>query len=329
MRYSVIIPVYNRPDEVEELLESLLHAKTADFEVLVVEDGSSLPCEGVVRRFEQLLPVRYFVKPNSGPGTTRNYGAERARGRYLIFFDSDCIIPPEYFSHTDAELNGRPVDLFGGPDRSHPSFTPVQKAISYAMTSFFTTGGIRGGRRKLDSFHPRSFNMGISAEAFRKVGGFSSMRFGEDVDLSLRLIEAGYQARLFPKAFVYHKRRTDFRKFFKQVFNSGLARINLWRRHPGSLKPVHLLPALFVMGMLMLLIASVFFPVLLLFPLAYSVALFADSLLHRNGVRVALLSVPAAWVQLAAYGMGFIYAFWRVVLFGKKENGAFLNRFYS
>lgn len=328
MRFSVIIPVYNRPGEVDELLESLTQQNFSDFEVIIVEDGSSKPCNEVVSRYSSNLNLKYFFKDNTGPGLTRNFGAERSNGEFLIFFDSDCIIPTDYFMKVEEELSLGEVDFFGGPDATHSSFTDVQKAIGYSMTSFFTTGGIRGGKVKLERFTPRSFNMGIKADAFKTVGGFSNMRFGEDVDLSLRLFEKGFRSRLFPKAFVYHKRRADFRKFFKQVFNSGMARINLSVNHKGSLKIVHLLPAGFVVAMCVVLLFSWLYPVILFLPLLYSIAILFDSFFHGNSARVALLSVVAAWVQLFGYGLGFMYALWLWVFHGVKPDGAFTKNFY-
>ena len=248
MKYSILIPVFNRPDEVDELLASLCGQTVTDFEVVVAEDGSSVPCADVVERYRGRLDVSYHAKSNSGPGPTRNFAAARARGEYLIILDSDVVLPPGYLAAIDAELAAAPCDAFGGPDRAHPSFTPMQKAINYAMTSFFTTGGIRGGKKKMDKFYPRSFNMGVRADVYRALGGFSEMRFGEDIDLSTRLFEGGHTCRLMPGAWVWHKRRTDLRKFFRQVHNSGIARINLTKRHPGTLKLVHLLPAVFTVG---------------------------------------------------------------------------------
>ncbi len=237
MKYSIIIPVYNRPDEVDELLQSLKEQSFKDMEVIIVEDGSSQPCENVVHRYASKLPLRYYTKENSGPGQTRNFGAEHSQGEFLIFLDSDCVLPPDFLKEVDVELCRKECDAWGGPDRAHDSFTPVQKAISYSMTSFITTGGIRGGKKQMDKkFYPRSFNMGIRRSLYRQLGGFSSMRFGEDIDLSLRIYKSGASCRLFPEAWVWHKRRTDFKKFFKQVHNSGIARINLMKRHPGSLK---------------------------------------------------------------------------------------------
>ena len=227
MKYSFIVPVYNRPDEVDELLESLEGQTLKDFEVVVVEDGSDKPCKDVCDRHADVLDIHYYIKPNSGPGQSRNYGAERAGGEYLIVLDSDVVLPEGYLAAVDKELQDAPADAFGGPDRAHPSFTDTQKAISYSMTSFYTTGGIRGGNKKLDKFYPRSFNMGIRRETYMSLGGFSRMRFGEDIDFSIRIFKAGCRCRLFPEAWVWHKRRTDFRKFWRQVYNSGIARINL------------------------------------------------------------------------------------------------------
>ncbi len=328
MRFSLIIPVYNRPQEVDELLASLTLCNYSNFEVIVVEDGSDISCRDVVEKYSRNLNIRYYVKDNSGPGPTRNFGAERVSGDYLIFFDSDCLIPENFFDVVLSEMQHQPVDFFGGPDATHPNFSPVQKAIGYTMTSFFTTGGIRGGRVSLERFAPRSFNMGILASAFRQVGGFSNMRFGEDVDLSLRLFENGFKSRLFPKAYVYHKRRSDFRKFFKQVFNSGMARINLSLNHPGTLKLVHLLPSVFVLFMTTIVGISFISPLFLIIPLLYSLSILIDSLVKSKNFEVALLSIVAAWVQLYGYGLGFIYALWLWLIYGQKPQGAFMKSFY-
>jgi len=232
MKYSFIVPVFNRPDEVDELLRSLCEQTFTDFEVVIVEDGSQVPCKDVVEKYADRLPVRYFAKDNSGPGQTRNYGVERAEGDYVLILDSDVVVPSGYLQAVQDELEREDCDAFGGPDRAHDDFTPMQKAINYAMTSFFTTGGIRGGKKKLDKFYPRSFNMGVRREVYNRLGGFSEMRFGEDIDFSTRLFEQGCRVRLFPEAWVWHKRRTDLKKFFKQVHNSGIARINLEKPPP-------------------------------------------------------------------------------------------------
>lgn len=328
--FSLIIPVYNRPDEVAELLESLALQKCLDFEVIVVEDGSQLTCKNVVEGYQTRLNISYFYKENSGPGLSRNYGAERAIGEYLVFLDSDCIVPEEYVAVLKQACQAEKIDAFGGPDRAHHSFTPIQKAINYSMTSFFTTGGIRGQKKAMEKFHPRSFNMGFSRAVWNATGGFSGLRFGEDIDMSIRIMEAGFKTCLLSEAYVYHKRRTSFRKFFKQVYNSGMARINLFRLHPHSLKMVHCLPAIFLVGCLFLLIAtfllSPYWGTLLLLP---AVSFFFDSLLKNKNLRVAFLSIIAAYIQLIAYGLGFLHAV-IISFIGKKPlRGMFIKSFYK
>lgn len=339
MKYSIIIPVYNRPDEADELLLSLTKQTSKDFEVVIVEDGSSVPCKDVVGKYDGQLDIKYYQKENGGPGPARNYGVERAQGEYVLILDSDCVIPEGYIAAVDAELSANPCDAFGGPDAAHDSFTPVQKAISYSMTSFFTTGGIRGGKKKgaMDKFYPRSFNMGVKRSVYNELHGFSKMRFGEDIDFSYRIVEAGHPSRLFPEAWVWHKRRTDFRKFFKQVFNSGIARINLEKRHPGTMKLVHMLPMVFTVGViglvLLAIIAAVFIPdycwVPLIPLLLYALLIFVDSSRQNKSIKVGVLSVPAAFVQLMGYGLGFIKAWWLRCVQGKDEFTAFEKNFYK
>ena len=361
MKYSIIVPVFNRPDEVDELLESLTRQTCRDFEVVIVEDGSEVRCEDVVQRYANRLPVRYFEKPNSGPGQSRNYGAERSQGEYLIVLDSDVVLPEGYLAAVDEELTANPCEAFGGPDRAHESFTPVQKAINYSMTSFFTTGGIRGGKKKLDKFYPRSFNMGIKKTLFEALHGFSNMRFGEDIDFSIRIFKSGARCRLFPEAWVWHKRRTDFRKFFRQVHNSGIARINLYKKYPESLKLVHLLPALFTVGVATLLaifLTGLIFAglglalahgasgcnmglvvtylglalmLLALLPLVlYATIILVDSALQNRSLRVGLLSIPASFSQLLGYGTGFLRAWWLRCICGRNEElQAFKKTFYK
>ena len=345
MRYSIIVPVYNRPDEVEELLESLTRQTYRDFETIIVEDGSEVTCRSVCDKYKDRLPLSYYQKANSGPGQSRNYGAERAQGEYLIILDSDVVLPDQYLEAVETELSAQPCDAFGGADAAHPTFTPVQKAISYSMTSFFTTGGIRGGKKKLDRFYPRSYNMGIRRETYQKLGGFSPMRFGEDIDFSYRIIEAGCTSRLFPNAWVWHKRRTDLRKFFRQVYNSGIARINLTKRHPGTMKAVHLLPALFTIGTASLILLSAAGRILMEYDninrwywlcaapwlpiLLYSGMICVDSSIQNRSLKIGIISVAAAFVQLTGYGSGFIEAWWKRCLLGKDEFQAFEKTFYK
>lgn len=330
-KYSIIIPVYNRPEEVDELLASLVSGpKRDDYEVVVVEDGSAVPCEEVVRKYADRLNVAYFAKSNSGPGQTRNYGAERARGEWLLILDSDVLVPEGYLDAIDTYLAAHPdIDAFGGPDRAHESFTDMQKAINYGMTSFFTTGGIRGGKKKLDKFFPRSFNMGIRAEVYRQLGGFRAMRFGEDVDFSYRLVESGHRTALIPEAYVYHKRRTDLGKFFRQVHNSGIARVNLTILHPGTLKVVHLLPAAFTVGVFGALIIGPFWPICWWLLLAYCLLIVADSTAQNGSLKIGLLSVAAAFVQLMGYGTGFISAAWNRWVLKRENKDAFVENFYK
>ena len=361
MKYSIIVPVYNRPDEVDELLESLCSQTYKDFEVVIVEDGSQKPCKDVCDKYADILDLHYYLKENSGPGQSRNYGVERAHGEYVIILDSDVVLPTGYLAAVNCQLSILHYQLaaFGGPDAAHPSFTPVQKAISYSMTSFFTTGGIRGGKAKLDKFYPRSFNMGIRRDIYLQLGGFSKMRFGEDIDFSYRIVEAGYQPRLFPDAWVWHKRRTDFRKFFRQVYNSGIARINLEKRHPGTMKLVHLLPMVFtlgVVGCLLLILGGAglyaegewldahglrpydnmhqgvgfVFCMLGLFPLLfYSAVILVDSTIKNKSLKVGLLSIPAAFTQLMGYGFGFIESWWKRCVLKQDEFTAFEKNFYK
>ncbi|MBR3495222.1 MAG: glycosyltransferase [Prevotella sp.] len=356
MKYSIIVPVYNRPDEVDELLQSLTEQELKDFEVVIVEDGSQKPCKDVCDKFADILDLHYYVKENGGPGQARNYGAERARGEWLIILDSDVVLPKGYLKAVEEgvsaplphrEGQGGGSAAFGGPDASHPSFTPVQKAISYSMTSFFTTGGIRGGKAKLDKFYPRSFNMGIRRDVYLQLGGFSKMRFGEDIDFSYRIVEAGYRPQLFPEAWVWHKRRTDFRKFFRQVYNSGIARINLEKRHPGTLKLVHLLPMVFTVGVIALILMAAVARAMIHYDasnwhtwywiclaalspiLLYALIIFIDSSIKNKSLKVGLLSIPAAFVQLMGYGFGFIESWWKRCVLKKDEFTAFEKNFYS
>lgn len=329
MRVSLIIPVFNRPDEIDELLQSLTLQTDRDFEVIIVEDGSITDCKNIVEKYMKNLSLSYYFIDNSGPGQARNFGAKQAKGEYLIVLDSDCIIPENYIASVKKELKENPVDAFGGPDRALDSFTPIQKSINYAMTSFFTTGGIRGGKKKMDKFYPRSFNMGIRKEVYDSLGGFSKMRFGEDIDFSIRIYKGGYKVALFPSAYVYHKRRTDFRKFFKQVYNSGIARINLFKKYPDSLKLVHLLPAGFTIFLILFLLGG-FWRLYSLIPLLlFSLIVFVDASIQNKSIRIGVLSIISSFIQLTGYGSGFLSGFWNRVICRKGEYKAFENTFYK
>lgn len=329
MKISFIIPVFNRPAETEELLGSLLLQTERAFEVIIVEDGSSLSSETAVEKYRDQLDISYFYKENSGPGPSRNFGCGKAGGDYMIFLDSDCILPREYFQIVSERLESNYSDAFGGPDRAHPDFTNFQKAISFSMTSFLTTGGIRGGNERMEKFHPRSFNMGFSREVFDRTGGFSGMRFGEDIDLSIRILEQGFRTQLIREAFVYHKRRSNLRQFFKQVYNSGIARINIYKRHPGTLKPVHAAPAVFTLGILLLLLLSSLLSGYFMIPILFHLLLiFLSAAIKSRCVLVGLLALVTSYTQLIGYGAGFISAFWRRIVLGRDEYSAFKKNFY-
>lgn len=316
MRFSIIIPVFNRPDELRELLASLTEQTFTNFEVLVIEDGSTLRADGVVKEFQTKLSIHYYFKENTGQGFTRNYGFERAMGDYFIIFDSDALVPQAYFEVVNTRLRTDWLDAYGGPDAAHPGFTPVQKAISYSMTSPFTTGGIRGSKKNLGGqYHPRSFNMGLSRRVWETVGGYKITRMGEDIEFAIRIIGQGFKTGLIADAFIYHKRRTDFGQFFRQTRFFGRARINIARFYPKELKLVHTFPALFTIFVFLVPIWALVSPLLLglsvgvLFVLAALVLI--DATRKERSFKVGLLSVVAAYVQLLGYGTGFLSEGWK------------------
>lgn len=315
-RFSVIVPVYNRPQEVDDLLKSLAAQSCRDFEVLIVEDGSTVDCSEQCARWAAAgVAVRYFAKDNEGRSIARNHGIERAQGDYFVFFDSDCVIPPDYFATLSAELDREPVDCFGGPDAASDDFSDVQKAISFSMTAFLTTGGIRGGKVQLERFTPRSFNMGYSRRVYEAVGGFREM-FSEDIDMSTRIRQAGFSIRLIRPAFVYHKRRTSIAKFARQTYVFGMSRITLKLLYPGSLKPVHTLPALFTLGVVAMVLLAIFWQWWAILPLVlYALLLWVSALYETHSVKIASLAVVTSFVQLLSYGTGFLRAYvWKIVL---------------
>jgi glycosyltransferase involved in cell wall biosynthesis len=319
MFFSIIIPLYNRPQEINELLGTLTQQTYKQFEVLVIEDGSVHKAEDIVTGYSGKLDIRYFLKENEGQGFTRNFGFERAKGDYFIIFDSDCLIPPDYLQIVNDSLSSNWLDAYGGPDGAHPSFTPIQKAISYTMTSPFTTGGIRGNKKGIGQFHPRSFNMGISRKVWENAGGFIITRLGEDIEYSIRIHSLGYKIGLIPDAIVYHKRRTDFVKFYKQLHFFGRARINIYKFFPDQLKAVHFFPAAFTLGLGFTIVANVFgWPIAILCNCVLALIIlliFFHALWQNKSLKIAFLSIIAAFTQLTAYGLGFIQDFWkRVVL---------------
>jgi len=315
MFYSVIIPVYNRPDEVDELLESLRQQSYKNFETLIIEDGSTETCKEVVEKYSSELDITYYFKENSGQGFSRNYGFERANGDYFVVFDSDCLIPSHYFETVNDYLQKHKLDAWGGPDREHPSFTPVQKAISYAMTSPFTTGGIRGNKKHAGTFHPRSFNMGISREVFEKTGGYRITRMGEDIEFSIRIIREGFKTGLIPKAYVFHKRRTSLGQFYHQLHFFGRARINIGRFYPSEIKAIHALPSVFVAGTAFLLTLPFWnwslFKILIVPFLIFFALIFTHASYKNRSLYIGLLSTIAAFIQLIAYGIGFLSEWWQ------------------
>lgn len=317
MRYSVIIPVYNRPEEVDELLHSLTKQTYKSFEVVIVEDGSDQPAEHIVEKYTDQLDISYYFKENSGQGFSRNYGFKRANGDYFVVFDSDCIIPKHYFESVNKRLeeSNFTIDCWGGPDRAHESFSTIQKAINYSMTSFFTTGGIRGRKKQLGPYHPRSFNMGISKEVFEKTGGYRITRMGEDLEFSIRIINQGFRSVLIPDAYVYHKRRTSMLDFFRQLHFFGRARININRFHPGQIKLVHLFPLFFLIGIVLipitLMVSQPIFYALATAYGIYTILLLFESFIKEKQIKVAILSVAAGYTQLCAYAVGFITELFR------------------
>lgn len=308
--YSLIIPVYNRPQELDELLACIQTQEFKDFEVIVIEDGSTEDASAIIDKYKDAFSLAYYVKENGGQGFARNYAFERAKGDYFIILDSDALLEPNYLTEVDKAVKEQGLDLFGGPDQDHLSFTPIQKAISYSMTSFFTTGGIRGKEKNIGGqFHPRSFNMGISRKVYEATGGFKITRMGEDIEFSIRCISLGFKSGLIPKAFIYHKRRTDFRQFYKQLHFFGRARINISRFFPKELKAVHFFPFLFfsyyVLTGIALLAMPVYGLILLSGIVAYSLLIFIAALMSTKSIRIATLSIFAANIQLFAYGKGF------------------------
>ena len=333
MFFSLIIPVYNRPDEVDELLMSLSQMEYHDvYEIVIIEDGSTIKCQEVLEKYADKLNISYYFKPNSGPGDSRNFGMEKARGNYFIIFDSDCIIPANYLIEVENALKETYVDCFGGPDKALDSFSDIQKAINFAMTSFLTTGGIRGGSEKIGKFQPRSFNMGLSRRAFEVSKGFGNIHPGEDPDLSIRLWELGFETRLIPQAYVYHKRRIDWEKFAIQVNKFGKARpiLNSW--YPKYSKPTFFFPTLFILGLgvsIFMYLFSQNFDFLLQLYFIHFILIFITSSIQNKNIKVGYLSMIAVWKQFWGYGTGFLVSFVKVVLLKQKPQEAFPELFFK
>lgn len=329
-KFSVIIPVYNRPIEVDELLESLNDQTVKDFEIVIVEDGSIEDCKHIIEKYHARLDIKYHFKDNSGPGDSRNFGMKMAKGEYLIFFDSDCIIPADYFEKVSQALDTRPLDAYGGPDNAHNSFTIIQKAINYAMTSSITTGGIRGKSNNLDNYQPRSFNMGIRRNIFEHIDGFRDIHPGEDPDLSYRIMAEGYQVGLIEEAYVFHKRRVDFSKFIKQVYKFGVVRPILIKWYPDQFKLTYLLPSLFLLMSVVLVLLAVTISWIFISPLLLLVFIFfVDALIRTKNITTTLLAVLASFIQLYGYGYGFLKSAIKILILGQEERKVFPNFFFK
>lgn len=329
LKFSIIIPVYNRPFELDELLTSLTkQTYTNSFEVIIIDDGSSQSSENTVKKYQHQLDVKYYYKENSGPGLSRNFGMQKATGNYFVILDSDCILPKHYLDEVSKTLTNNFTDAFGAPDASHPSFTIIQKAINYSMTSILTTGGIRGNKNANSKFQPRSFNMGLSQKAFQKTNGFSNQRYGEDIDLAFRLWKNGINTQLIDKAFVYHKRRVNFKNFFKQTLNFGAARPILNKQYPNTAKITYWFPSLFIIGFLIAMVCLFIgykFPII--FYGVYFLLVFIDAFIRNKSVKVAIYSMYATFVQFLGYGLGFMRSFIRLNILKKSNEKTFPEMF--
>lgn len=331
LQFSFIIPVYNRPDEVRELLQSFCSLMGDSlFEIVIVEDGSTRDCKKVIETYGTKLNITYYKKQNTGPGDSRNFGMHRAKGNYFIILDSDCVLPPNYLDIVFKSLTNDYVDCFGGPDAAHSSFTNLQKAINFAMTSFITTGGIRGGNKRQKDFQPRSFNMGISKLAFEASNGFGNIHPGEDPDLAIRLSDLGYKTKLIPEAFVYHKRRVSWSKFYTQVYKFGTVRPILNQWHPKTNKLVFWFPTLFILGFLLAIILLVFgFNWLLLIYGLYFLLAFVTAILATNNLWVAMQAMAAIGIQFFAYGLGFLKSTVKLKFSNKLPEQQFPKLFFN
>lgn len=331
LNYSFIIPVYNRPEEIRELLQSMQELDfPSSFEIVIIEDGSTLSSEEVIKDFQKKLQISYYFKPNSGPGDSRNFGMERATGNYFLILDSDVLLPPNYLYEVNSYLSQHYIDCFGGPDAAHPDFSNLQKAINYTMTSFLTTGGIRGRKKAVGKFQPRSFNMGLSKKAFEASGGFGKIHPGEDPDLSLRLEKLGFETRLIPNAVVFHKRRIDWAKFYNQVRKFGMVRpvLNLW--HPGSGKITYWFPSFFILGLTIAVILLLLgIPFLFLCYLLYFLIIGTDAAVKNNSFIIGLAAIVATFIQFYGYGSGFLKATWKIKFLKLKPQIAFPKLFFN
>ncbi len=330
LHYSFIVPVYNRPEEIDELLHSFSQLKTdLQYEIVIVEDGSSKTSEYLVAKYSR-LNISYYSKSNTGPGDSRNFGMQRAKGNYFIILDSDVILPKDYLKAVDKSLNADYVDCFGGPDGAHESFSDLQKAIDFSMTSFLTTGGIRGGKHAVDTFQPRSFNMGISKQAFLASKGFGSIHPGEDPDLSIRLWSFGFRTKLIPEAIVYHKRRMSWTKFYQQVRKFGLVRPILNKWHPQTKKITYWFPSIFIIGFDLAIILLIFgYKWFLTIYIVYFVLIFITALIQTKQLKVALMAVGAVIIQFFGYGLGFLESYFNIHILSKNPEDHYPELFFK
>ncbi len=332
IRFSIIIPVYNRPDEMKELLDSLVNQTYKNFELVVVEDGSSVSSEELCKSYSHQIDISYYYKENQGPSIGRNYGLERAKGNYFLFFDSDCILPPHYMETIHRELSNNFVDCYGGPDGAMDNFSNFQKAVSYAMTSFFTTGGIRGGKKQVHQFHPRSFNLGFSEKVYKNTGGFpvTTMHPGEDMVFAIEVIQRGFKTRLVRDAYVFHKRRISFKKFYKQVFGFGKTRYIISKHYPNTFKLFFLFPSVFTLGVIFSVILALLVNFLFIVPLLfYFLLIFIDASVRNRSINIGIQATAASFIQLYAYGCGFFDAFYKLEILHKDEFGVMNKGFYE
>ena len=331
MHFSIIIPIYNRPDEIDELLKSLTkQTYTHDFEIVIVEDGSSITCEHIIENYKKVLNISYYFKENSGPGDSRNYGMQVAKGNYFIIFDSDCLIPSHYLTEVNAYLVNNFVHCFGGPDAAHESFSDTQKAINHTMTSFLTTGGVRGGSEKIDKFQPRSFNMGISKEAFSATNGYGKIHPGEDPDLSIRLWNLGYDTALISNAYVFHKRRIDFNKFYKQVNKFGKARpiLNFW--YPKYSKITYWFPVFYSLQLVLSIVISFLgIKFLLIINIFYLFLISIEAYVKNKSIKISFLTIITTLIQFFSYAIGFIKSFVLINILKKEPKNALPEMFFK
>lgn len=328
---SIVVAIFNRKDELFELLTSLSHQSDPLFEIIIVDDGSKIDLKPTIKNFDNVLEIIYFRKENSGPGLSRNYGAKRAKGEWLVFVDSDVIVEKDYIENIKKSIETIPCDAFGGADKAHKGFNLMQKAISYSMTSVFTTGGIRGNKKAVSKFQPRSFNMGVKKEVFDKVGGFSEMRIGEDPDLSMTLWENGFTTAFFDTIAVYHKRRVDFGKFSKQVYQFGCARPILNQRHPNYVKISFAFPTLFMLGYICGFIEYFFLRngfILAMYGL-YTTMVFFHAMYVTKNIAIAAMAVMSTYIQMFSYGYGFLKSWILLTIFKMKPENAFPSHFHK